>query len=51
MSKGIEGFSAPVAIDINMGCPVPKVFGNGEGSALMKSPELIESIVKEVKAI
>ena len=35
----------PVAIDINMGCPVNKIFSNGEGSALMKSPEKIEKIV------
>ena len=33
-------------LDVNMGCPVPKVVGNGEGSALMKKPELIEKIVK-----
>ncbi len=33
-------------LDINMGCPVPKVVGNGEGSALMKNPELIEKLVK-----
>ena len=32
-------------LDINMGCPVPKVVSNGEGSALMKKPELIEEIV------
>jgi nifR3 family TIM-barrel protein len=32
-------------LDINMGCPVPKVVSNGEGSALMKKPELIEKIV------
>lgn len=38
----------PVAIDINMGCPVNKIYGNGEGSALMKSPELIERITKAV---
>ena len=38
----------PVSIDINMGCPVNKIFGNGEGSALMKSPELIERITKAV---
>lgn len=38
----------PVAIDINMGCPVNKIFGNGEGSALMKSPELIERITRAV---
>lgn len=39
-------------LDINMGCPVPKVAGNGEGSALMKNPKLIGEIVeKTVKAI
>ena len=32
-------------LDVNMGCPVPKIVGNGEGSALMKKPELIEDIV------
>lgn len=36
-------------IDINMGCPVKKVFNNGDGSALMKSPELIKEVVKAVK--
>jgi len=39
----------PVAIDINMGCPVKKIFSNGEGSALMKSPALIEKIVEAVR--
>lgn len=39
-------------LDINMGCPVPKVAGNGEGSALMKNPKLIREIVTKVsKAI
>lgn len=38
----------PTAIDINMGCPVPKVAGNGEGSALMKNPELVGEIVRAV---
>jgi tRNA-dihydrouridine synthase len=38
-----------VAIDINMGCPVNKVYGNGEGSALMKNPELIYKIVSAVR--
>ncbi len=33
-------------IDINMGCPMKKIVNNGEGSALMKNPELIEQIVK-----
>ncbi|WP_081674386.1 tRNA dihydrouridine synthase DusB [Butyrivibrio sp. VCD2006] len=37
-------------LDVNMGCPVPKVVGNGEGSALMKNPELIEEIVKAMVA-
>lgn len=35
-------------IDINMGCPAPKVTKNGEGSALMKTPELAGKIIKEV---
>ncbi|MBQ8719586.1 MAG: tRNA dihydrouridine synthase DusB [Clostridia bacterium] len=48
MSRAVEGGVAPVAIDINMGCPVNKVFSNGEGSALMRSPELIEKIVRSV---
>ncbi len=39
----------PVAIDINMGCPVHKIFSNGEGSALMRSPALIEKIVTAVR--
>lgn len=38
-------------LDINMGCPVPKVAGNGEGSALMRNPKLVEQIVaKTVRA-
>lgn len=51
MAKRIE--ERPFSIlDINMGCPVPKVAGNGEGSALMKNPKLVEEIVtKTVKAI
>lgn len=42
--------ASPIAIDINMGCPVNKIFGNGEGSALMKSPELIERITRAVSS-
>ena len=34
-------------IDINMGCPVPKIYKNGEGSALLENPLLAEKIVKE----
>ena len=38
--------------DVNMGCPVPKVVNNGEGSALMKNPELAERILSTmVKAV
>ena len=39
----------PAAIDINMGCPVAKVAGNGEGSALMKDPARAAAIVRAVK--
>lgn len=36
-------------VDINMGCPAPKIVKNGEGSALMKDPKLATEIIKEVK--
>jgi len=36
----------PDLIDLNMGCPVPKVVNQGAGSALMRTPELAEEIVK-----
>ena len=49
LSLGEPGGVPPVAIDINMGCPVPKIFSNGEGSALMKSPELISKITRAVR--
>ena len=49
LSNPAEGVK-PVAIDINMGCPVNKIFGNGEGSALMKNPELIYRITKAVSS-
>ena len=39
----------PCAIDINMGCPAPKIAGNGDGSALMKNPELCGKIVSETR--
>lgn len=35
-------------IDINMGCPVPKIVKNGEGSALLKNPDLIYDVVSAV---
>lgn len=47
MAKKIEdrGFAF---IDVNMGCPVPKIVNNGEGSALMKNPILAGQIVSEM---
>ena len=41
------GKYSPDIIDINMGCPVPKIVGNGSGSALMKDPLRAEEIVRE----
>lgn len=38
----------PDIIDINMGCPVPKIAGSGSGAALMKNPKLVEEIIKSV---
>ena len=46
--KACQNICKPSGIDINMGCPVPKVTSNGEGSALMKNPKLAGEIVKEV---
>ena len=37
-----------VIIDINMGCPAPKIVNNGDGSALMKSPELAGEVISAV---
>ncbi len=50
LSEKTQGEGAPCAIDINMGCPVKKIFSNGEGSALMKDPDLIYRIVKSVSS-
>ena len=51
-AKIVEDRGADI-IDFNMGCPVPKVVNNGEGSALMKTPELagkiLEAMVKAVR--
>lgn len=38
-------------IDINMGCPMPKITKNGEGSALLKNPELAAKIVESIKKV
>lgn len=47
VAKSIEDRPFEI-LDINMGCPVPKVVNNGEGSALLKEPKLIGKIIKAV---
>ena len=47
MAKQIEELPFAV-LDINMGCPVPKIVNNGEGSALMKNPLLAGKIIEAV---
>lgn len=47
MAEKIQDYPIDI-IDINMGCPAPKIVKNGEGSALMKTPKLIGEIVKAV---
>jgi tRNA-dihydrouridine synthase B len=42
-----EKLAAFPIVDINMGCPVPKIYKNGEGSALIKNPARAEKIVRE----
>ncbi|MEG1458549.1 MAG: tRNA dihydrouridine synthase DusB [Acetivibrio sp.] len=49
MAKRVEDRNFDI-LDINMGCPVPKVTNNGEGSALMKNPKLVGEIVKAVSS-
>lgn len=46
-ARELEKFPA-AAIDINMGCPVPKIVKNGEGSALLRDPDLVYDIVSAV---
>lgn len=48
-TAGYDAIKDFPVIDINCGCPVPKVYKNGEGSALLKNPELIYKIVKKLK--
>ncbi|MBQ2999018.1 MAG: tRNA dihydrouridine synthase DusB [Clostridia bacterium] len=51
--RGCVSELPPVAIDVNMGCPVRKITSNGEGSALMKNPrlagEIVSAMTKAVK--
>jgi nifR3 family TIM-barrel protein len=47
-AKMLDTIDSVVLIDINMGCPAPKIVKNGEGSALMKNPALVGKIVAAV---
>ncbi|MBO4452760.1 MAG: tRNA dihydrouridine synthase DusB [Clostridia bacterium] len=47
-AKEVTKKFSPAFIDINMGCPMPKLVGNGEGCALMRRPALCEKIIYEV---
>ncbi len=47
MAKSLEDAAIDI-IDVNMGCPAPKIVKNGEGSALMKTPALVGEIVRSV---
>lgn len=52
LAKAVEAFNDDndvLLIDINMGCPAPKIVKNGEGSALMLDPHLARDIIKEMK--
>lgn len=46
-ARKLDGLNNAV-LDINMGCPVPKVVRNGDGSALMQNPELVYDVVRAV---
>lgn len=47
-AAGVAQAEGARLIDINMGCPVPKVVNNGDGAALMKNPDLAQAIVSKV---
>ena len=47
-AKFVEATGNADIIDFNMGCPVPKIVNNGEGSALMKDPHLAEKILTKL---
>lgn len=52
MARGAQialELSGAAAVDINMGCPMPKIVSNGDGSALMTDPPLAAQIIREVK--
>lgn len=45
----VEQIGSAAVIDFNSGCPAPKIFNNGDGSALMKNPALLEKILSAVR--
>ncbi|MBQ3259443.1 MAG: tRNA-dihydrouridine synthase, partial [Clostridia bacterium] len=47
--KELEAEVAPEGFDINMGCPAPKIFNNGEGSALLRDLDKAERLVRTVR--
>ncbi|GCD09188.1 tRNA dihydrouridine synthase DusB [Clostridium tagluense] len=54
MASACEIFNARpdiCMVDVNMGCPVPKIVKNGEGSALMQNPKLAAEIIVEMKKV
>jgi len=54
MASACEIFNANddiCMVDVNMGCPVPKIVKNGEGSALMQNPKLAAEIIMEMKKV
>lgn len=54
MAKAVQYFNDNqdiCIIDVNMGCPAPKIVKNGDGSALMKNPRLAFEIIKEMKKV
>ncbi len=48
-SKFIWERFSPAGIDLNMGCPAPKIFNNGDGSALLRQPSLSAALVKAAR--
>lgn len=49
LTKPRDGYITPVAVDINMGCPMKKIVNNGDGSSLMRNPELVGKIVSAAR--
>ena len=48
-AKYVEDLGTAAVIDFNLGCPAPKIVKNGEGSALMQKPQLVEKILSAIR--